>query len=114
MVNTHAYCAVEELLPPKLLTKTLGQTLTPGSLHVPPMTHGTPISPNFPQPEKTARVPAESLAKWPETAAMLSSSPMTPDASAALVALGDYLVSNSWIEAAHAWYAPYADRLKSC
>ncbi|EIN07345.1 hypothetical protein PUNSTDRAFT_105006 [Punctularia strigosozonata HHB-11173 SS5] len=96
--------AVEELLPPKLLTRTLGQTLTAGPLQVPPIAHGTPISPNFPHPEKTARVPAESLAKWPETAAMLASSPMTPDSAAALVALGDYLMSNDWIEAAHACY----------
>jgi hypothetical protein len=28
---------------------------------------------------------------------------MVPDTSATLTALGDYLVSNGWVEAAHAW-----------
>lgn len=61
------------------------------------------MSPNFPSPDKTANIPVESLSKWPETAAVMVSSPMAPDTSAALTALGDYLVSNGWIEAAHAW-----------
>lgn len=95
---------MEELLPPNLLTKQLGQTLQAGPLQVPAVPHLTPMSPNFPQLEKTAKVPAEALAKWPETAAMLASSPMAPDSSAALTALGDYLISNNWVEAAHAWY----------
>lgn len=67
------------------------------------MAHVTPISPNFPSVELTAKVPVESLLKWPETAAVMVNSPMAPDTSAALTALGDYLVSNGWIEAAHAW-----------
>jgi COPII coat assembly protein SEC16 len=76
-----------------------------GGLQVPTpaISHISPMSPNFPSPSITANIPIESLAKWPETAAVMVSSPMVPDTSAALTALGDYMVSNGWVEAAHAW-----------
>jgi len=63
----------------------------------------TPITPNFAAPSLPANIPVESLSKWAETAAMMFSSPLTPESSAALTALGDQLLSNQWIEAAHSW-----------
>ena len=35
---------------------------------------------------------------------MMMSSPVSPETSTALTALGDHLSANQWIEAAHAWY----------
>jgi hypothetical protein len=43
------------------------------------------------------------LSRWAETAAMILTNPMTAESSAALTTLGDYLASNQWTEAAHAW-----------
>jgi hypothetical protein len=85
------------MVPPHLLLKggQLGTTVA---------THVTPVSPNFPQADLMSRVPPEALSKWTETAAMLFSNPMTSESSSALVALGDYLLSNQWTEAAHSWY----------
>ncbi|KDQ60805.1 hypothetical protein JAAARDRAFT_190947 [Jaapia argillacea MUCL 33604] len=93
--------SVEELVPPKLLS-----TRGPDMLQIPLPTiaQTTPVSPNFPSPDLTATVPAENLSSWAETAVMLLSSPMTNESSAALTALGDYLVANGWVEAAHACY----------
>ena len=87
---------MQELLPPNQLSRGLK---LPGVT----MAHLTPMSPNLPSAEMSAKVPVESLSKWPETAAVMINSPMAPDTSVALTALGDYLVSNGWIEAAHAW-----------
>lgn len=89
--------AVQELVPPHML-------LQASQLNAPSLHRFTPMSPNFPQADLTARVPSDALSKWTETAAMLFTSPSTPDSSSALVALGDYLLSNQWIEAAHAWW----------
>jgi len=61
------------------------------------------MSPNFPDNVAT-NVPAEVLAKWAETVAMMISNSASPETSAALTALGDHLSANQWIEAAHAWY----------
>ncbi|EPQ58106.1 hypothetical protein GLOTRDRAFT_56722 [Gloeophyllum trabeum ATCC 11539] len=94
--------SVQEMVPPKLLSKTTSE-----SLQVPhPVTPmaPTPISPNFPSAALTTSVPEDVLADWPETAAMLLSNPMTADASSALTTLGDYLAANHWVEAAHACY----------
>ncbi|EGO21477.1 hypothetical protein SERLADRAFT_473874, partial [Serpula lacrymans var. lacrymans S7.9] len=68
------------------------------------MAHATPMSPNFSLPIVPGKVPLESLSKWPETAAVMVSSPMPPDWSAAITALGDFLASHQWVEAAHACY----------
>lgn len=91
--------AVQELSSSSQLSK------GPGTLQLPTtaISHITPMSPNFPPPAITANIPVESLSKWPETAAVMVCSPMVPDTSAALTALGDYLISNRWVEAAHAW-----------
>lgn len=67
------------------------------------MAHITPMSPHFPAATAAAGIPTESLSKWPEAAASMIMSPMTPDTSSALTALGDYLISNGWVEGAHAW-----------
>lgn len=89
--------AVQELVPPHLLLKANLQPPVAGA-------HVTPISPNFPKPDVTSKVPESALSKWTETAAMLLSSPITSESSTALVALGDYLLSNQWIHAAHVCY----------
>ena len=44
------------------------------------------------------------LNKWPNTAAMLIPGPSVSESSASLLALGDSLLANHLIEAAHAWY----------
>ena len=92
--------AVQELLPPKPLA-----SLTQGQL-IPPVASAsiTPMSPNFPPAFQTSPVPQEILSQWAETAAMMISSPMTTETSAALTALGDQLAANGWVEASHAWY----------
>lgn len=62
----------------------------------------TPVSPNFPQPIVTQSIPTDTLAKWQETAATIHANQMNGE-TAALTSLGDYLISNKWVEAAHAW-----------
>lgn len=89
--------AVQELVPPNLLAR-------PGAkIPAPAVSHLTPMTPNFAAPIATANVPEESLTKWNETLAMMYSSPLTPETSAAITALGDQLLSNGWVEAAHTW-----------
>jgi hypothetical protein len=87
------------MLPPPSLFRKADSKLAP-----PPAPVGvTPISPNFPGNVAT-NVPAEVLAKWAETVAMMISNSASPETSAALTALGDHLSANQWIEAAHVWY----------
>ncbi|KAH7926328.1 hypothetical protein BV22DRAFT_1009394, partial [Leucogyrophana mollusca] len=92
--------AVKELVPTNLLSRTAGTLQVPA----PPMPHITPMSPNFPAPAVTAQIPPDSLSKWPEIVATIVSSPLTAECSATLTALGDYLVSHNFVEAAHACY----------
>ena len=86
---------VQALVPPTPLAK-MGEKLQPAAL-----SHITPISPNFSSP---VAVPVDVLNKWPSTAAMLIPGPSVSECSAALLALGDCLLANHLIEAAHAWY----------
>jgi hypothetical protein len=86
---------VQALVPPISLTK-IGD-----KLQAPALPHITPISPNFSSP---GPIPADVLDKWPETAAMLIPGPSVSECSAALLALGDSLLANHSVEAAHAWY----------
>lgn len=72
-----------------------------------PISHLTPLTPNFPSPELAGKVPPEALNKWQEYAAMLYSGQMGMESSAALTTLGDYLRKNGWIEAAHCWYGSF-------
>ncbi|CAE6457434.1 unnamed protein product, partial [Rhizoctonia solani] len=94
----HGPASIQELLPPKNLSRTDANSLVPPTI---PMAHATPISPNFPQPVLTSSVPTPALLQWNEIAATIVSNQADPQA---LTALGDYLVSNKWIEAAHVCY----------
>jgi COPII coat assembly protein SEC16 len=71
---------VQQLMPRKLLSETPGVS------------------------DQTSSIKPETLSTWAETVAMIISSPLSPDNSAALTALGDQLLANHWVEAAHAWY----------
>jgi len=103
---------VQELAPVTLL-QSASRLQPPPMLQSPPMLQPpvplaapamTPRTPNFPTMVSTVHIPAETLAKWPETAAMIIASPLTPEVSGALTALGDQLQANNWVEAAHVWY----------
>ncbi|KAG1875268.1 Sec23-binding domain of Sec16-domain-containing protein [Suillus tomentosus] len=91
--------AVQELIPTNLLARTA--TL---QVPTPAVVHTTPMSPSFPSPAMAAQIPANALSKWPELVASMVSSPVSPEWSAALTALGDYLVSHQQVEAAHVCY----------
>lgn len=82
------FVPVQELIPHNVLSRAT-------------VSHVTPMTPNF--PSLPVNVPVESLSRWAETAAMILTNPMTAESSAALTTLGDYLASNQWTEAAHAW-----------
>ncbi|THH16347.1 hypothetical protein EW146_g4280 [Bondarzewia mesenterica] len=90
--------AVQELAPPSFLPRRRD------TLQVPPASHITPMSPNFPSTVIPTSVPMETLGKWTETAAMMIPGPSIAESSAALMALGDCLLANQWTEAAHACY----------
>lgn len=85
-------------------TRTVPLPAPPVPIPAPGGAATTPRTPQFPGPVQQA-VPVESLTKWAETAAMMISSPLTTEVSAALTALGDQLLANQMVEAAHAWYA---------
>ena len=61
------------------------------------------MAPNFSLPAGSSHISEEALAKWADTLAMMYSSNMSPDVSAAITAFGDQLQLNGWVEAAHAW-----------
>lgn len=91
--------AVQELVPTKLLS--LASGLQPPNLLGPST---TPRTPAFPPAAFSVPSPPASLSQWKETVAMIISSPLSADASSALTALGDQLLSYGWVEAAHACY----------
>lgn len=66
--------------------------------------HLTPVSPNFSSTATVTQVPLESLSKWPEIVASVISSPLNPEYSATLSALGDCLSSHHLVEGSHVWY----------
>ncbi|KAH9063420.1 Sec23-binding domain of Sec16-domain-containing protein [Lactarius vividus] len=90
--------SVQGLVPPISLNK--GGEM----LHVPTLSHVTPITPNALPHTPTVPIHADVLSKWPVTAAMLIPGPSASECSAALVSLGDCLLANQWVEAAHACY----------
>ncbi|KAJ7632637.1 Sec23-binding domain of Sec16-domain-containing protein [Roridomyces roridus] len=90
--------SVQELVPQNLLARATGR------LQVPTASHATPMTPNFAAPALANNIPTDSLAAWADTAAMMLSSPMNADTSAALTALGDQLLAHQVVEAAHACY----------
>ncbi|KXN89245.1 COPII coat assembly protein sec-16 [Leucoagaricus sp. SymC.cos] len=97
--------AVQELVPKNMLARGNSRLPIPApTIPAPTLGQPTPVIPNFSLPAAGTKIPTESLAKWAETVAMMLVSPLTPDASAALTALGDQLMANGWLEAAHACY----------
>lgn len=92
--------AIQELVPINLLSR------APASLQAPAphLPHTTPMSPNFPSTAAAAQVPSESLLKWPEIVASALTNVSNPEWSAAITALGDYLLSHQQVEAAHVCY----------
>ncbi|KAG1782517.1 Sec23-binding domain of Sec16-domain-containing protein [Suillus placidus] len=91
--------AVQEMIPASLLARTA--TL---QVPTPAIVHTTPMSPSFPSPAMAEQIPANALSRWPELVASMISSPLSPEWSATLTALGDYLVSHQQVEAAHVCY----------
>ncbi|KAF9264646.1 hypothetical protein L218DRAFT_862380 [Marasmius fiardii PR-910] len=91
--------AVQELIPHSLMSQAQAQP----RLGV-PITHTTPMTPNFVLPPPAANIPPESLCKWAEMVAMMLSGTMNPETSSALTALGDQLSGNQWVEAGHVCY----------
>jgi len=90
---------VQELVPRDILARGISRVAIPA----PTLGQPTPRTPNLALPVAGAKIPTESLARWAETVAMLLVSPLTPDTSAALTSLGDQLLANGWLEAAHVW-----------
>ena len=88
----------QEFLPPKTFPKA-GESLLP-TLHT---LQPTPVSPSIPKLSIPTNVSPEVLANWPETAATIVSNSVGGEHSSSLTALGDCLLSNNWIEAAHVW-----------
>lgn len=96
------FAVVQEMAPLSLLQRGLGRFQSPMIPSV------TPRTPNFAAIQAAnmgPTIPPASLEKWAETAAMILCSPLTAEASAALTALGDQLLANNWVEAAHVWCA---------
>ncbi|KAF8559595.1 hypothetical protein OG21DRAFT_1480351 [Imleria badia] len=92
--------AVQELVPTNLLSRAATGLQVPA----PMSSHITPVSPNFSSTAAATQIPVESLSKWPEIVASIVSSPLNPEYSAMLSALGDYLVSHHLVEGAHVCY----------
>ena len=78
-----------------------------GSLQPPASSAGalsiSPRTSNFSSLQAPAPIPPESLSKWADTVAMMISSPLPSETSVALTALGDQLLANNWVQAAHTW-----------
>ncbi|KAG8901134.1 hypothetical protein FRB99_005550, partial [Tulasnella sp. 403] len=100
------YGSVQELLPPKPLTRSSGAA-NPMLIAPSPMTIPSPaLGSAIPQPTKlafTGDAPVAILAKWQETAAAILSNATNGDA-VAMTALGDFLMTNKWVDAAHVCY----------
>lgn len=97
--TTH-HSQVQEFNPQNLLLR----ASAPNQLLPPPPVSSqiTPKTPNFPTPAQPVPTPA-SLVRWPETVAMMLSTPLPADTAAALTALGDQLTAAQLYEAAHVW-----------
>jgi hypothetical protein len=93
---------VQQFVPPRPLAlpsiHLSNQLLAPTpSVRVP-----TPVSPNYPDPALVGNLPETVLANWQETVAMIVANRAAGD-SATLTALGDTLMTNGWVDAAHVW-----------
>ena len=87
---------VQELMPQTVLSGTSRSQPTLSS-------QITPRTPSFVVPAAPTHIPVESIYRWAEAAAMMLSSPLSQETSAALTSLGDQLVANQLFEAAHVW-----------
>ncbi|KIY61739.1 hypothetical protein CYLTODRAFT_405295 [Cylindrobasidium torrendii FP15055 ss-10] len=89
--------SVQELVPQDLTSRaTIGLA--------PAMNMVTPLTPNFTTAKPASRLPVDALANWAETVCMMLSATVTPEVSQTLLALGDQLYTNQWVEAAHVCY----------
>ncbi|KAK0210780.1 Sec23-binding domain of Sec16-domain-containing protein [Desarmillaria ectypa] len=96
-----ASSAVQEMIPQNLLSRATGHV----SLPVPALPQMTPMTPNFTVPQVAAgSIPTDCLSKWAETVSMMLSPSINSDTSSALLAFGDHLLANQWVEAAHVCY----------
>ena len=100
LLTNCAVRTVQALVPPTSLLKMSEKSQSPALPHI------TPKSANFSSNATTATIPADILKKWSDTAAMLIPGPSVAECSAALLALGDCLLANDFVEPAHAWYVP--------
>ena len=96
---TKSFLSVQQLVLPARQSVT-GLSVTLPVLQNQP----TPVSPNFPNTMPAVPLPADALSNWQEYAATLYSGQMGADSSAALTALGDCLLHNDAVEAAHCWF----------
>lgn len=87
---------MKELVPPNLLSRANGLAA--------PTMHATPLTPNFMLPGHTNKLSPESLSSWADTVAMILTTTPGTDTLATLTALGDQLLTNDWVAAAHVWY----------
>ncbi|KAK0459755.1 Sec23-binding domain of Sec16-domain-containing protein, partial [Desarmillaria tabescens] len=93
--------SVQEMIPQNLLSRATGHV----SLPVPALPQMTPMTPNFTVPQVAAgSIPTDCLSKWAETVSMMLSPSINSDTSSALLAFGDHLLANQWVEAAHVCY----------
>ncbi|KAF8163317.1 Sec23-binding domain of Sec16-domain-containing protein [Crassisporium funariophilum] len=96
--------SVQELVPPSSFLQRTTAGVQPPATLVPSVPTMTPRTPNFAPVQPTLPIPSKSLEKWAETVAMMISSPLPLETSGALTALGDQLLANNWVEAAHSCY----------
>ncbi|KAG7092495.1 hypothetical protein E1B28_008846 [Marasmius oreades] len=99
LLSGQGAAAVQELIPHSSIVQLQGQP----RLGI-PISHSTPMTPNFVAPPPAANIPPEALSKWAEMVAMMLSGNMSPETSSALTALGDQLSGNQWVEAGHVCY----------
>ncbi|KAK0450880.1 Sec23-binding domain of Sec16-domain-containing protein [Armillaria borealis] len=93
--------SVQEMIPQNLLSRATGHV----SLPLPVLPQMTPMTPNFTVPQVAAgSIPTDCLSKWAETVSMMLSPSINSDTSSALLAFGDHLLANQWVEAAHVCY----------
>lgn len=90
---------VKQFLPPQTLAPSALSNFSRLSPAIPPV---TPAGFNFHDTSLTSELPDAVLDQWQETTAMIVANRTSGD-SAALTALGDTLMSNGWIDAAHVW-----------
>lgn len=95
--------AVQQFLPPRPLAQPQSYR-TAELLSAGPIPRAaTPISPSFPDAVLVGDLPKSVLANWQETVAMIIANRTAGD-SAALTALGDTLMTNGRLDAAHVWW----------